>query len=339
MTGDAVQLNMIHGTHYLAVSRDDFADGKTWGPWLWYINGGSKDDAAKRAKRENKEWPYKWFKDAEYQSRGAISGKLVMSDGRPASGAAIFLGDSNSNLSIADQGKDYYYTSYADKQGNFEITDVRTGTYGLYAWSSGSDLADVTSSFVKNDITITEDNTTKLKTLNWAIADKSKRIFQVGDFDRTSVGFGLSGPTPFEHGRISKCPGNLTYTVGKSKTSDWCFGQSLLGTWSILFDVKSVPESATGARLTASLAGFSSGTKSNILVNNERVGNISSNDVLLISSQDTYRGATQAGEWRNLQFDVKKELLKVGENQLDFAVTTSTQWRGWLWDSVVMEWV
>lgn len=36
-TGDAVQLNMIHGTHYQAASNDTFADGRTWGPWLWYL--------------------------------------------------------------------------------------------------------------------------------------------------------------------------------------------------------------------------------------------------------------------------------------------------------------
>ena len=36
-TGDAVQLNMIHGTHFQALSNDTFADGKVWGPWLWYL--------------------------------------------------------------------------------------------------------------------------------------------------------------------------------------------------------------------------------------------------------------------------------------------------------------
>jgi len=36
-TGDAVQLNMVHGTHFMAVSNDSFAAGKTWGPWLWYL--------------------------------------------------------------------------------------------------------------------------------------------------------------------------------------------------------------------------------------------------------------------------------------------------------------
>ncbi|KAJ4299622.1 hypothetical protein N0V90_004868 [Kalmusia sp. IMI 367209] len=338
-TGDAVQLNMIHGTHYLARSSDNFTDGKMWGPWLWYLNDGSKDDAAKRWKQEDKAWPYEWIKDAAYQSRGSVSGKLVLSDGRPASGAAVFLGDSNSALSTADQGKDYYYTTYADKQGSFTIKDVRTGTYGLYTWGNGGSIADVTTSFIKNDVVVSRRKTTGLGSLQWTVTEKSKRIFQIGDLDRKSVGFSLSGPTPFEHGRISETPANLTYTVGKSHTSDWYFGQSKLGTWTVNFDLKSILASATGAKLTASLAGFSSGTKANILVNDEKIGNISTNAVLLVSSQDTYRGATQAGEWRNLQFDVKKELLKEGLNTLDFAVIESTQWRGWLWDSVVLEWI
>ncbi|KAL5402395.1 hypothetical protein PMIN03_010711 [Paraphaeosphaeria minitans] len=331
-TGDAVQLNMIHGTHYLARSSDNFTDGKTSGPWLWYLNDGDKVDAHKRWKKEVKEWPYEWFKDTAYQSRGSVSGELVLSDGRPASGAAVFLGDSNSALSTADQGKDYYYTAYADKQGRFTIEDVRTGTYGLYAWGNGGSIADVKTMFVQNDVVVSKRNKTDLKSLKWSVTDKSRIIFQIG-------GFALSGPTPFEHGRIAKTPGNLTYTVGKSNNSDWYFGQSNLGVWSINFNLKSVPESATGAKLYTSLAGFSSGTNSNILVNNEKIGNISSNAVLLVNSQDTYRGATQAGEWRNLQWDVKKELLKVGENKLDIAVTKSSEWRGWLWDSVALEWV
>ena len=36
-SGDVVQLNMLHGTHFMASSSDAFAVGKTWGPWLWYL--------------------------------------------------------------------------------------------------------------------------------------------------------------------------------------------------------------------------------------------------------------------------------------------------------------
>jgi rhamnogalacturonan endolyase len=36
-TGDVVQLNMLHGTHFMASSSDAFEVGKIWGPWLWYL--------------------------------------------------------------------------------------------------------------------------------------------------------------------------------------------------------------------------------------------------------------------------------------------------------------
>ena len=36
-TRDAVHLDIIHGTHFQAASDDAFADGSTWGLWLWYL--------------------------------------------------------------------------------------------------------------------------------------------------------------------------------------------------------------------------------------------------------------------------------------------------------------
>lgn len=36
-TGDVVLLNMIHGTHFQALSSDAFDVGRIWGPWLWYL--------------------------------------------------------------------------------------------------------------------------------------------------------------------------------------------------------------------------------------------------------------------------------------------------------------
>jgi rhamnogalacturonan endolyase len=145
-----------------------------------YLNDGNKADANRRWKQEDKSWPYEWFRDTAYQSRGSVSGKLVLSDGRPASGAAVFLGDSNSALSTADQGKDYYYTVYADMQGRFTIDDVRSGTYGLYAWGNGGSISDVTTSFVRNDVVVSKSKKTDLNSLKWTVADRSKRIFQVG---------------------------------------------------------------------------------------------------------------------------------------------------------------
>lgn len=58
-----------------------------------YLNDGSVDDAVKRNKAEEKAWPYEWFADPLYQSRGSISGKLILDTGKPAAGAAVFLGE------------------------------------------------------------------------------------------------------------------------------------------------------------------------------------------------------------------------------------------------------
>jgi rhamnogalacturonan endolyase len=327
---------MIHGTHYQATSRDAFADGKVWGPWLWYLNDGSKDNAEQRWKQEDAAWPYKWFEDKAYQSRGKMQGRLILSDGRPAAGAAVFLGDNNNEtVSTLDQGQGYYYTTYADETGKFDIHDIRTGTYALYAWSNGdSSIADVITNFTQNDVVIREGKNTNLKDLTWAITNSSKRIFQIGDFDRKTDGFGLSDPnTPFEHARISKCAANLTYAIGKSSNQDWCFGQTAIGTWSINFPVERVDGDV---KLTVSLAGFSQGSSAIILLNGAKVGNITSES--LLNSQDTYRGATTAGEWRLLEFGVGKEGLKLGTNVLDIKVTKTTIWRGWLWDSIVLDW-
>jgi rhamnogalacturonan endolyase len=71
------------------------------------------------------------------------------------------------------------------------------------------------------------------------------------------------------------------------------------------------------------------------LLNGVKIGNITS--ASLLNSQDTYRGATRNGEWRLLEFPVGAETFKNGTNKLDIKVTRSTQWRGWLWDSLVLE--
>lgn len=36
-TGDAVELNVVHGSHYQVSSSATFPQGKLWGPWLWYL--------------------------------------------------------------------------------------------------------------------------------------------------------------------------------------------------------------------------------------------------------------------------------------------------------------
>ncbi|KAF2093322.1 polysaccharide lyase family 4 protein [Rhizodiscina lignyota] len=336
-SGDAVQLNMIHGTHYQAVSNDTFPVGKTWGPWLWYVNDGSASDAAPRAQQENKDWPYAWFQDSYgYHSRGSLSGRVVLSDGRAATGAAVFLGDNHPNKTALDQGSWYYYRTYADSNGNFEFNNVREGMWGLQAWADGGKIGDVTTSFLRNDVSVAKNKQTKLGTMTWKTQGR-KKIWQIGQIDRKATDFEYSGP-PHQHARVVKCPANFTYTVGKSTTDDWCFGQSDIGKWTVSFDVPPFPSgsSSPAAVLSVSLAGYSSGVSSNILANNVMIGNLTSEDIL--SDPCLYRSGTLAGEWHYYEFELPAGTLKKGSNTVDFQCTRTTLWHGFMWDSVMLEW-
>ncbi|KAF2138951.1 polysaccharide lyase family 4 protein [Aplosporella prunicola CBS 121167] len=365
-TGDAVQLNMLHGTHFQASSSDAFADGKLWGPWLWYLNNGSKPDAAARQAQEFASWPYSWFSHPGYQARARrIRGTLRLSDGRPAAGAAVFLGDSNPNTSTLDMGRGSYYTAYADAGGAFAFEHVRAGTYGLQAWANGGAvIGDVAGAYVRNSSVVVvaggsegaessaadvDGAEIELGTLTWRVPGGRERLFLLGDFDRKALGFKHGGAAR-AHGLVERCPANLTFVVGRSAAdSDWCFGQSAPGAWEITFFVGDgggnntangtgtaiASNSARKALLTVSLAGYSSGTTAGVFVNGARVGNLTD----IASDPSLYRSATAAGEWHLFEFEVAGGVLREGWNRVAFVVEKSSRWRGFLWDAVGLEWV
>ena len=328
---------MIHGTHFQALSDDVLPNGKIWGPWLWYLNGGNKTDVARQYNNEINSWPYKWLDDPAYESRVAsVTGKLVLSDGRPAAGVAVFLGDNHPNKTTLGMGSNYYYTTYADNDGSFRFTDVRTGVYALQAWSNGGSMGEVTTTYLKNDIKVSGSATSKirLEKLSWSVPTSSK-IFQIGAFDRKSIGFAYSGG--FGAGRVNNCPANLTYTIGSNKDSDWCFAQHAIGAYRIVF---SLPASNASSHtlLTVSLAGYSQGTTVNIFANDVRIGNLSSSGIP--SDPSLYRSGTVAGEWHQFDFPTDRSLLKANNN-IEFRVTSlsSSLWRGPIYDAIKLEWI
>jgi rhamnogalacturonan endolyase len=258
----------------------------------------------------------------------------------------VFLGDTlPSNKSSLDQGSTYYYTTTTDASGHFAIPNVRVGSYGLQAWSgNNSAIGDVSTTFTLSSLTVSKDKETTLGDMTWKISEK-KKLFQVGSFDRFSYGFEHGG-APWQHALVASCPANLTYRVGCSSTEDWCFGQSVKGNWTIKFwnfDTASANRSAT---LIVSLAGYSSGSSSTIWVNDAVVGNLTSGSVGkdglvthgLASDPSLYRSATAAGEWRYFEFEVQAGLLKEGKNEVKFQLTRETQWHGFMWDAIKLEW-
>lgn len=365
ITGDAVQLNMIHGTHFQAYSNDSFPVGKIWGPWLWYLvssiqprlsyiltasqNDGSPNDAASRAKRENAAWPYPWLQsNSSYHLRGSISGRIILSDGRPAANAAVFLGDNHPTQNTLDQGTNYNYRTYANESGHFSISNVRQGTWNLQAWPNGGSIGDITTVFSKNDISIKNGTATNLDIQTWKTQGR-KKIWQIGEIDRKATGFAFSG-APHKHAQIDHCPANLTYTIRKSEAKDWCFAQGAVGTWTVLFNLpgsdggrSSLHSPFPAAVLSVSLAAYSAGMEKvavpyQVVLNGVSLGGL----VPLGTPGDPglYRSGTLAGEWRYFEIPVQADLLKEGENTLDFVVKEKkARWSGVMWDSLLMEFV
>ena len=104
------------------------------------------------------------------------------------------------------------------------------------------------------------------------------------------------------------------------------------------FNISSAEMQAnSSAVLSVSLAGYSSGVSSNILVNGVMVGNLTSEDIP--SDPCLYRSATTAGEWHYFEFEVGDGVLTEGMNDVAFQVTRTTLWHGFMWDAVMLEWM
>ncbi|KAF5020290.1 hypothetical protein F66182_7666 [Fusarium sp. NRRL 66182] len=231
-----------------------------------------------------------WFDNKAYNSRGGLQGTLRLSDGRPASNAAVYLGDSDTNVRPSIQGSNYYYTTYTNDKGRFSFKHVRTGSYGLYASSNGGKLADVYTNYTKSDVNITKDRTLNLGQLAWKVSGRTKRIWQIGAFDKTARGF-KNGGLPYQHGVTEESPANLTFEVGKSKDSDWYYASSAIGTWTVEFNLAENDFAANKtALLSVSFAGYSQSAALNIHVNGNVIDSLSKNTL-----------ASDPGEWRFFQ--------------------------------------
>ncbi|KAI2785489.1 polysaccharide lyase family 4 protein [Daldinia loculata] len=354
-TDDAVLLHMYHGSHYNSEFSNLIPLDKMWGPWLFYVNNGDLDDAAAQSKKEDAAWPYPWLQDTKYRQRGTVRGQLVLSDGRPAAGAAIFLGDED-GAETNNQGSNYQYTTYADANGSFVLSHVRREKgYRLLAWANGGALADVEG--VHNgtaaEFAGTNYSDINLGTIVWEIPTGRRPAWQIGDFDRKTLGFRLGG-AQMEHGLSDACPANLVYAIGSSQEDDWCFAQSAQGNWTVIFPEADPATRERGAILSLSFAGYTSQngyglgrdsyafpevepTGLNVSMNQQLVGTIASENA---TDGALYRSATTSGGYYARQFTIPGEMfLSDRANRLDLTLTQNHRWRGIMWDALKLEWL
>jgi rhamnogalacturonan endolyase len=291
----------------------------------------------RRAELEIKRWPYSWLNNTAYQSRGELSGRFVLSNGRPAAGASVVLGDNHSNSSTLDQGQSYRYVATTDVDGWFHMAHVRSGIYALYAWPSGDGIKEVTTQYAQNDVTVKPNIPIQLGSLVWKTDARGKEIFQIGAFDRKTLGF-KNGGAPYQHGLVEQSPANLTYTVGDSKESDWYFAQSALGAWTVRFLLEDGDTlfDESEAILSVSFAGYSKGASMKIIVNSKIIRNLRGSE--MPSDPALYRSGSTAGEWHLFNLELKSGVLKRGWNEIVFEIVATKLWKGFMWDSIKLSW-
>ncbi|KAB8213825.1 polysaccharide lyase family 4, domain III-domain-containing protein [Aspergillus novoparasiticus] len=339
-TGDTVLLNMIHGLHFLTGEEHEFAEGRVWGPWLWYLNNGSVEDANAKYDEEVQSWPYSFpnadIEAGHHQRASSVSGVITLSDGRAASGASVMLGDNESDQLPAEQGANYYYRTTADSDGKFSFENVRAATYALYAWAgNNSDIGDVSTNLTANGIEISESTSAiNLGEYTWDTQNRTN-IWQIGKLDRLACGFN-NGCSGYHHGLSDESPAELEYTVNSSETSDWSYVQTAEGTWQVKFELSDDPASDAVAILSTSLAGYSSGVNIEITAQggNVTVGELSD----LTNDPSVYRSSTFCGLHRFEEFEVPAGTFAKGSNTIEFTVTKTSQWHGFMWDSILLEW-
>jgi rhamnogalacturonan endolyase len=350
-------LALVYSSYIILLRVEAFAK-------IRFQNNGSAEDAFTKAKEDVQQWPYSWFTesgdDAYSKSRASIKGQIVLSDGRPASGAAIFWGDNQSTKTPLDQGEGYYYRTYAKEDGSFEILNMRVlkpsssekALGSIQAWPNGGNISDVTTVLYLNDVELKR-GITDLGLITWKIQrHRSPKVWQIGEIDRTAKGFAFSGP-PHEHARSTKCPANLTYVIGINQTSDWCFAQVHPGTWNIQFFLPDPTMLSTPATLSIALAAYTSGVTSMVIINGQRIADLNSTTVGA-GDPSLYRSGTLAGEWHLVQIPLHPGLLREGQNVIalrikgkgftpgwsssDAKIGEVMHWRGLMFDSILLEW-
>ena len=218
----------MNGVHYGqgGLTADSLTSWKkVYGPYLLLITNNSTGDsnwlaARQRQELESKQWPYAWVKDTvaypHAEQRGNITGtfKIVDSLKPSLTGAGAWVGVTNladGKTSFQLECKDYQYWTKADSLGNFTITNVRPGTYSLFAYVDGvvgefrQDKVIVTTGGITNMGTLTKKVDRSYGRLVWEIGTPNRMAdeFKMGDFDycegNIQFKFRDSFPNPIEY--------------------------------------------------------------------------------------------------------------------------------------------
>jgi hypothetical protein len=171
---------------------------KIYGPYLIYANQKATatanwDEAKARAAQDANEWPFSWLTNTpDYplaDGRGNITGNFAITDPSKTevNGGDAWIGvtqlspDSGGDWQFEE--KNYQYWVKTDASGNFNIKNVRPGTYTLFAYKDGT-----TGEYRQETVVVSAATITNLGNINWAIPRiNGKIVFEIGVPDRTAA--------------------------------------------------------------------------------------------------------------------------------------------------------
>jgi rhamnogalacturonan endolyase len=330
---NAIILNYMTGAHF---GTGDFYVPPNWqkvyGPWYLYINCGNEEevicDAAVQAAAEEKKWPYDWMNEPLYPTvRGCVIGKLMITHNRSSEGMMVVLAKPGGDF--IRQKADYIFYSQADKKGNFKLSNVRPGSYSLYAYAT---QGDITGAFQKENIVVEKDDI-NLGEIIWDPLYRKNKLWQIGKANRTAAEFKF-GNELRNYKWHCMVPKDLDYVIGKSQEcEDWYYAQTKQGDWNIRFVMSDV--AADKFYLTVAIASATKGKIDGaedpgliIKVNGHIV------KVLSYPSDTTiYRSATQSGWYHLEEIELDSTMLHLGENIVAFTNNHSAI----MYDTILLE--
>ncbi|KAK2981047.1 hypothetical protein RJ640_005939 [Escallonia rubra] len=261
-----------------------FGAGEIWkkvfGPVFIYLNSVSDgaqalslwDDAKYQMNKEVKDWPYSFPASEDFQGsdeRGSVRGRLLVQDryinmnNLPSKDAYVGLAAPGDIGSWQRECKGYQFWVTADEGGYFDIKNVRSGSYNIFALAPGSriEVGDLVYNPPRDGPTLWEIGVPDRSTAKFCIPDPNPKYINklyVNHPDRFRQ-YGL-----WERYADLYPGGDLVYTVGVSDyRKDWFFAQVTRkvgdnaykgSTWQIKFKIENLEHSSGTYILRLALA-------------------------------------------------------------------------------------
>ena len=327
-----ITIQMLQGEHFggQAMVLNE-GEKKLYGPFLICTTYSKNpvQSARKQWEKEVEAWPYQWFENDLYpRERGTVRGHLDVTTGQRNDSVRIVLAQ--------EKGKDpyemmrgYQFWTLTDADGNFEIKNVRPGTYNLFAYAKAGEVTDMLE---QDDITVVAGDN-NIGDITWTPKKYSELLWMIGQNDRRSSEFHFSDALR-QYGLWNEVPKNLTFTIGQSsEQEDWYYAQVQKdGTWTIAFNLDKTYSGK--AHLTASLAGCTgNGSTVSVKVSGTQRGTWKpgTNDAAI------YRSAVNSGRHHLLTLDFDASALKQGANTIALTMSGNGSNGGFMYDCIKLE--